>query len=167
MSHPLARTLLVIGNLLALLAIGVPWLLLSTSFNISDSLNWFSPWAAIVQSVLTRSFSMLAVAGALYFLLAFALLRVSFEYWPKPSGRAIPRTPFVVIIMLAVFTLGFVGFMLGVAPFGLELGYPYFHVAVGPGGFMAIAGAICVAAGIGIISASVNLQRTVPPAPER
>lgn len=153
MSHSLARTLLVIGNALALLAIGVPWLYLSTSFTIPDSLKWFSPWAAIAQSVSTLSFSMLAVMSVLYFLLAFAILRVSFEYWPRSSGRASPKTPFAIVILLVVLTLGFVGFMFGIAPFGLEFGYPYYHVAVGPGGFMAIAGVICVAAGIGIIIA--------------
>ncbi len=75
------RALLLVGNLLTLLSVGTPWLYLSSSLNVPDDLNWFSPWTMTIHSVLSWSFSMLTVMGVIYLLLVVAILRVSIKWW--------------------------------------------------------------------------------------
>jgi hypothetical protein len=155
------RTLLVAGNLLVVLSLFVPWYNLSTQFANPFGSGEFSPWTGISRVILLHHpLSMLAEIGFAFFALAIGIVVNSAALLLRQAparSRASARKSVIGFALTNLFVLTTffaVGVVLAVLPDGLELVYPYFDVAIRPGGWIA---AICL---LCVLGSSVFISRS-------
>ncbi len=136
------RMLLIAGNLLLAAGVFVPWLQLSTSFSDPLAVSGYSPWMAVFYTgFLHQTVNILTIIGAVYVALFAIVVYIGAGLWRMPPDISITRFP---LLSISILLLGTVIFALALAPIVLMLGYPYYHVALGIGGWLVAIGLCCI-----------------------
>jgi hypothetical protein len=120
----------------------VPWLQLSTTFSYPLAVSGFSPWMAVFYTgFLHQSVDILTIVGATYIVLFASVVYLSVGLWSMPPDTSITRFP---LFFISLLILGTVIFSFVIVPISLMLGYPYYHVMLGIGGWLVVVGLVCI-----------------------
>jgi hypothetical protein len=142
--------LLAVGCLLLLASLAIPWMRLTNPLvHGLDAVTWDSPGGEVVGLLIGRYTGMVIFSVAFACVVAIIVGRIASQLWRPERTDASGTT--VIVIALALVGLGLVGIMLLLMPVGLELGYPYYDVALLGGGFVALAGLLCAIMGAALI----------------
>ncbi len=151
--------LLILGCLLLLTSLALPWVsLVSPLLRGAGAEDWYSPGVAVIDLLVRGQTAMPAASLAFAAIAAIIVGRTGWQLWsPERADASGTR---VIVIALALVALGIVGITVLMMPLALAFGYPYYHVTVLGGGYVAAVGLFCVAAGAALLETTAS-----PPVP--
>lgn len=153
--------LLTLGCLLLLASLALPWMHLANPLGRGvDAEGWNSPGMAIIDLLVRGQTAMPAASLAFVAIAAIIVGRSGWQLWsPERADASGTR---VIVIALALVELGIVGITVLMMPLALAFGYPYYHVTVLGGGYIAAMGLLCAVAGAALLETTTSPPIALP-----